>query len=105
MQTITTGTIVRTICLLVALLNQIMTVMGKSPLSIEDETISLLVTTGITVATSVVAWWKNNSFTTTAIEADTKRQEQKIQDYEEQRLTESIPELQPMEAEIQDDEE
>ena len=29
-----------------------------------------LVTTGLTVATSLAAWWKNNSFTPAAIKAD-----------------------------------
>lgn len=29
-----------------------------------------LVSTGLTIATALVSWWKNNSFTPEAIEAD-----------------------------------
>ena len=39
-------------------------------LPIEDSTIEALVTSALTVAASVAAWWKNNSFTKPAIEAD-----------------------------------
>ena len=39
-------------------------------LPIEDAQVETLVTTGLTVAASVAAWWKNNSFTLAAIKAD-----------------------------------
>lgn len=67
---ISTGTIVRTMCLALALVNQVLSAMGKSPLPIEDETVELLVSTGATVLAAIVSWWKNNSFTSAAIEAD-----------------------------------
>ena len=67
---ITAGTIARTACLLLALLNQVLCALGKSPLPIESETLNQLVTSGITVLAALWAWWKNNSFTKEAIAAD-----------------------------------
>ena len=67
---ITAGTLARTACLLLALLNQVLCAIGKSPLPIESETLNQLVTSGITVVAALVAWWKNNSFTKEAIAAD-----------------------------------
>lgn len=67
---ISAGTIARTACLLLALLNQILCAFGKSPLPIESETLNQLVTTSITVVAALVSWWKNNSFTKEAIAAD-----------------------------------
>lgn len=67
---ITAGTLARTACLLLALLNQVLCAFGKSPLPIESETLNQLVTSGITVIAALVAWWKNNSFTKEAIAAD-----------------------------------
>ena len=67
---ITAGTIARTAVLLLALTNQMLSAMGKSPLPIESETLNQLVTTSLTVAAALVSWWKNNSFTKEAIAAD-----------------------------------
>lgn len=67
---ISTGTIIRTICLTLALINQILVATGHSVIPIDDETVNLLVSTLATVITSIIAWWKNNSFTKHAIDAD-----------------------------------
>lgn len=64
------GTIARTACLALALTNQILSAAGKPVLPIEDSQLESLVTTGLTVAASLAAWWKNNSFTPAAIKAD-----------------------------------
>lgn len=66
----TTGTLIRTIVLALALLNQILAIFGISPLPISDEQVELLVTTIVTIIVAVITWWKNNSFTRKAIEAD-----------------------------------
>ena len=63
-------TIIRTIVLVIALANQILTVMGKNPLPFAEETIYELVTLLATVGASAWSWWKNNSFTQEAIAAD-----------------------------------
>ncbi len=67
---ITAGAIARTAVLLLALTNQMLSAMGKSPLPIESTTVEQLVTAGITTIAALVAWWKNNSFTKEAIAAD-----------------------------------
>ena len=67
---VSAGTIARTLCLALALTNQILSATGHQVLPIEDEQINTLVTTGLTVGTSVVNWWYNNSFTTAAREGD-----------------------------------
>ena len=63
---ISIGTIARTACLVLALTNQILSAAGKPVLPIEDSQLETLVTTGLTVAASLAAWWKNNSFTPAA---------------------------------------
>jgi SPP1 family holin len=67
---ISAGTITRTILLGMALFNQVLTMAGHSPIPIEDEAIHTIVTTGWTVAASILAWWKNNSFTQAALSGD-----------------------------------
>lgn len=67
---ISRGTIARTAVLIAALLNQILTFAGKNPLPFSDDDIYTAITTLVTVAASLAAWWKNNSFTAAAIKAD-----------------------------------
>ena len=68
--TVKKDTILRTIVLLFALVNQLLTATGRNPLPFsEDEvyqTLSAVITTGV----AVVTWWKNNSFSEEAIKAD-----------------------------------
>ena len=68
--TISAGTVARTACLLLALTNQVLSALGKPVLPIESATMEQLVTAGITTVAALVAWWKNNSFTAAALEAD-----------------------------------
>ena len=70
MKNITPGTMARTVCLVLALTNQILTVLGYNVINISDDTVNTLISTGFTVITAIAAWWKNNSFTKAAIEAD-----------------------------------
>ena len=67
---ITKGTLIRTILLVLALINQVLAVFGKSPIPIDDDTVTNLISTVWTVIASLIAWWKNNSFTDKAIKAD-----------------------------------
>lgn len=64
------ATIARTAVLALALANQILSVAGLSPLPIDSATLEPWVTTGLTTAAALWAWWKNNSFTPEAIRAD-----------------------------------
>ena len=74
---ISTGTITRTVILALALINQVLTISGHSPLPIEDEAVTELIATSATIITATIAWWKNNSFTKEAIKADAKLEELK----------------------------
>ena len=56
--------------LVLALVNQLLAVFGISPLPLENETVTTLISLGFTVVTALVAWWKNNSFTQKAQAAD-----------------------------------
>ena len=67
---ISTGTIIRTVVLVLALINNCLTMAGHSPLPIEDEQLTELLSMVFTIGAALVAWWKNNSFTSAAIAAD-----------------------------------
>lgn len=67
---IKTNTIVRTVCLALALINNLLTMTGANPLPFSDEEIYSGVSALVTVAASLWAWWENNSFTKAAIAAD-----------------------------------
>ena len=67
---ISAGTIARTLCLLLALVNQGLTITGHAVLPIDDDTINQAVSLVFTVGAAVAAWWKNNSFTRAAQAAD-----------------------------------
>ena len=67
---IKTGTIVRTALLILALVNQCLSIAGKAVLPITDEQLEQVISLVITIAISIWNWWKNNSFTKLAIEAD-----------------------------------
>lgn len=67
---VTVSTMIRTVCLVLALVNQGLAIAGLSPLPIEDETVSQVISLVATVIASLMAWWKNNSFTQKAIAAD-----------------------------------
>ncbi len=67
---ISKGTIARTIILTLALTNQLLTAFGYNVIDVSDETINTLVSTIFTVVMAIITFWKNNSFTKEAIEAD-----------------------------------
>ncbi|MEG1012286.1 MAG: phage holin [Ruthenibacterium sp.] len=67
---VSASTIVRTVLLALALLNSLLAAFGKSPLPIDSEQLTQVLSTALTMAAALAAWWKNNSFTTPAILAD-----------------------------------
>lgn len=69
-QGVSKSTIARTICLVVALVNQVLVMFNILPIELSDSVVYEAVSLGATIITSLVAWWKNNSFTKKAIEAD-----------------------------------
>lgn len=77
MGNISKGTLIRTIVLIIALINTLALMMGKELLPIGEAdveaTIDLVYAaiSGVVLLVATIAtWWKNNSFTKTAIEAD-----------------------------------
>lgn len=77
MKNISKGTIVRTILLVLTMVNSGLALFGKSPLPIADEQVTEVVSFVLLAGTSLMAWWKNNSFTAKAIEADKLLKESK----------------------------
>lgn len=75
--TVTPGTIARTLILALALINQILTASGHCIIAVSDDDINTLITTGFTVVSALIAWWKNNSFTRPALKADEVLREEK----------------------------
>ena len=70
MEKVSKGTIIRTACLVLAIINNALAIAGKSPLPIDDAMITEVISFVFTVITAVVGWWKNNSFSKEAIQAD-----------------------------------
>lgn len=67
---IKTETIIRTIVLILALVNQVLAIYGKEVIPVTEDEVYQLVTLIVTIASTLWAWWKNNSFTQAALMAD-----------------------------------
>lgn len=65
-----TETIIRTICLIIALANQVLALYGKEKIPVTDDEVYQLVSIVATIVIAIWNWWKNNSFTDAAIKAD-----------------------------------
>lgn len=70
MNIVSKETIIRTIILVVSLVNMALTYFGKNPLPFAEDEIYGFLSMLFTVAASIWAWWKNNSFSKNAIKAD-----------------------------------
>lgn len=64
------GTIIRTTLLVLAILNNLLALFGKSPLPIEDEMVEEVISFLFTTGAALASWWKNNSFTDAALKGD-----------------------------------
>lgn len=69
--------IVRLVVLSIVLINQALVVAGWNPLPFSEDQIYEAVSTVATVVTALWAWWKNNSVTKEAQEADAFKNELK----------------------------
>lgn len=67
---VTAQTWARTLVLLLALISQLAVILGKRSEAIDVDQWQEYVTYIFTVGASIVAWWKNNSFTKNAQTAD-----------------------------------
>ena len=63
-------TIIRTIVMVIALMNQALVIFGKEALPWSEDEVYTGLSYLATAASTVWAWWKNNSFTQNAIAAD-----------------------------------
>lgn len=63
-------TVARTIVLALALLNQVLAICGKGQIQIAENDIYQIISLTFTAVAAVWSWWKNNSFTQSAIKAD-----------------------------------
>ena len=68
--TVSAATLARTAVLALALINQLLSALGKPVLPIESAQLEQLISTGFTTVSALVNWWYNNSFTKEAIQAD-----------------------------------
>lgn len=64
---------IRTGVLLVTLINQLFTVIGWNPLPFSEGELYQGLSALFTVGASLWSWWKNNSFTPAALQADAYR--------------------------------
>lgn len=72
-----TQAIVRLVVLVILLVNQALIVFGLNPLPFSEEQIYEAVSSVATVVVALWAWWKNNSVTKEAQEADVILREMK----------------------------
>lgn len=69
-RTVSAATLARTAVLALALINQLLSAMGKPLLPIDSAQLEQLISTGFTTVSALVNWWFNNSFTKEALAAD-----------------------------------
>lgn len=67
---ISKGTIVRTVMLIIVVINMVLKKCGIDLINVSESEILAIVELFIEIAVIVVAFWKNNSYTQNAIKAD-----------------------------------
>ena len=67
---ISKGTILRTIMLIIVVLNMILKHFGIDVINVSENEVLSVLEMLIEIATIIVTFWKNNSFTQNAIKAD-----------------------------------
>lgn len=77
MKHVSSETIARTIILVLALINQVLAILGKGTIDIAENDLYQVVSLLFTIVSTIAAWWKNNSFTEAAVEADERMKELK----------------------------
>ena len=86
--------LLRLVLVIFALINQMLTMTGHKILPISDEQLTDILTNGFTIIAALWAWWKNNSITEEAIQADIFMKNLKIDDEPEKDIeTTEEPEM------------
>ncbi len=70
LKTVDKNTWVRTLVLLIALINQGMIIFGNETQPVDTDKLAYYFSFAATAISSVWSWWKNNSFTLSAQQAD-----------------------------------
>ena len=70
MSNISKGTIVRTIMLVIVIVNLVLKACGKPVIDVEEGTLFYWLETVLEIAVIITTFWKNNSFSQAAIKAD-----------------------------------
>lgn len=70
MRNVTKGTVVRTIMLIIVMINMILNATGNNPINISESLVYEVIETLISVAVIIIGFWKNNSYTDNAQQAD-----------------------------------
>lgn len=83
MKNISKGTIIRTTMLVLVVLNYILKTTGHDVINVSENEIGEFIEMVISVATIIVCYWKNNSLSKYAIEADKLLQQLKDGDKNE----------------------
>lgn len=71
----TKGTIIRTIVLIFAIVNQFLTLIGKNPIPYSSEEFENVIGFIADFIATMIVWWKNNSFTQAALHGDVRMRE------------------------------
>ncbi len=67
---VTKGTVVRTILMLIVLINMVLKATGHNIINVDAAALTRFVEYGVSAATLAICFWKNNSFTDKAKTAD-----------------------------------
>lgn len=67
---VTAGTIARTVLLVLALVNQGLTITGHAPIPVDNALVEQFIALGFTGIMAIITYWKNNSWTKPALIAD-----------------------------------
>ena len=70
MKNVKSVTIIRLIVMVVSMVNMLLTVNGKNPLPWSEDEMYVGLSQVAAILATIWTWWKNNSFTEEAIEAD-----------------------------------
>lgn len=77
LRNVSKGTIVRGVIMVLVVVNYILSALGINPIIVDENILGNTITIVLTVGTFLVSYWKNNSFTKAALEADKKLKELK----------------------------
>ena len=86
---ISKGTIVRTIMMILVIVNIILQRLGYDIINVDENSVLAAVELLIEIAILIVGWWKNNSFSQNAIKADEYLRKLKYSDEDDMEYEES----------------